>query len=81
MGAGAKIRVGLAAEQHGYAGRVRLEVVTRDLVDSALQPLAAEYETTELERAAAVLRAAIDCVGRASFSAEPVPRERIRADA
>ena len=47
-------RVGLAAEEHGFAGKVRLEVVTKDLLDMAVEPLAAEYSEGDLERASEI---------------------------
>ena len=74
-------RVGMAAEQHGYAGKVRIEVVARDLVEGALAPLASQYDAPELERAASLLGDAITCVGRAFFSDQPVGKERLRASA
>jgi hypothetical protein len=60
-------RVGAAANAHGFGGKVRLDVVVRELLDGALEPLASEYDSDELERAVALLRAAIELVGREFF--------------
>jgi hypothetical protein len=63
-------RVGMAADANGFGGKVRIEVVTRDLLDGALEPLAAQYDEDELERAVGILSAAIERVGREFFSEE-----------
>jgi hypothetical protein len=60
-------RVGAAADEWGFAGKVRIEVVARGLIDDALAPLASEYESQELDRASALLSDAIDRVGREFF--------------
>jgi hypothetical protein len=56
-----------AAEANGFGGKVRLDVVARQLVDDALAPLASEYDVDELERAVALLVEAIELVGREFF--------------
>ena len=60
-------RVGAAADEWGFGGKVRLEVVVRGLLDDALKPLASQYEPDELDRAAALLRDAIQRIGREFF--------------
>ena len=60
-------RVGAAADEWGFGGKVRLEVVVRELLDDALEPLASQYDSDELGRAVALLTAAIQLVGREFF--------------
>ena len=53
----------LMADEHGFGG-IRPEVVARELLDEAVAPLAARYDDAELERAAAILKAAMESIGR-----------------
>jgi hypothetical protein len=56
------------AHETGFGGKVRIEVVARELLDGAVEPLAAKYDEADLERAAEVLRAAIDRIGRRFYA-------------
>ena len=60
-------RVDYAAEQWGFGGKIRIEVVTRDLLEKALAPLAEQYPDDELERGTQILLEAIERVGRQFF--------------
>ena len=67
-----------AADAYGFSGKVRLDVVVRELLDGALEPLASQYDSDDLERAAAILSAAIERIGREFFpeqygDSSPIP--------
>jgi hypothetical protein len=57
-------RLRAAADANGFGGKVRLNVVARELIDDALAPLASEYDSDELERAVVLLAQAIELIGR-----------------
>jgi hypothetical protein len=65
-------RLAATAEATGFGGKVRLDVVARDLLDRALAPLASDYDADRLASAAEVLGAAIERIGR-EFYAEQYP--------
>ena len=58
------------AEEWGFAGKIRLDVVTKDLLDEAVEPLAEQYSEAELERSMEILRGAIERIGRRFYSHE-----------
>jgi hypothetical protein len=63
-------RVGALADETGFGGKVRLHVVTRDLLDRAVESLADEFDPRELERAVEVLEAVTERIGREFYAHE-----------
>ena len=61
-------RLRVTADTHGFAGKVRLDVIARGLLDDALEPLASQYDSDELDRGVALLSEAIELVGREFFA-------------
>ena len=58
----------MTADTHGFGGKVRLEVIARELLDAAVEPLSSEYEEAELERAVEILGDAIERIGRRFYA-------------
>lgn len=58
----------VTAHAHGFAGKVRIEVIARELLDEAVKPLADDYDEAELERAVQILGDAIDRIGRRFYA-------------
>ena len=63
------------ADEHGFGG-IRPEVVARELLDEAVAPLSSSYDDAELERAAQVLKAAIESIGRRFYPDQYEPGAR-----
>lgn len=61
-------RVGMAADAEGFGGKVRLDVIAKGLLDTAVEPLEEQYDADELERAAEILSVATERIGREFFS-------------
>jgi hypothetical protein len=60
----------MTADDHGFGGNIRLEVVARELLDGAVAPLASQYDESDLERAAEILRGAIESIGRQFYASQ-----------
>ena len=56
------------AEEFGFAGKVRIDVIAKQLLDEALEPLAEEHDHADLERAVDLLHAATERIGRKFYA-------------
>ena len=67
----------IRAAEHGFAGKIRIEVIARELLDEAVAPLADDYDEAELERAVQILGDAIERIGRRFYAEHYADEEPI----